>query len=690
LLAGNQSIALPSKELSGFVIRVGSKCTRIQPGDRVCAIGAGPYATVFRVDESLCHQVPLQVTFEEACCWPITYGAAYYSLIQIAHLTSGKTILIQAAASAAGQAAIQLAKALGAIVYVMVGSKEEYDIMESFSIPRDRIFSNNDENLAADIKALTQGRGFDVILNHSLTGEAFRHLWLATASLGCFIDASKTESSNEAALSLAPFQRGASFTVMTLELLLRNKPSLTAEILRDAGSNLRSLEIPSITSKTMFAASQIGDAFGHLQSHGNVGKTIVSFNHRDQVPISPSARNPVTLDKNSTYIIAGGLGGLGQSLALLLIEHGARNLVFLSRSGAKSDDALRFMANLAASNVVAKSYACDISNENALKGVLQQCSLKMPPIKGLIQSAAVLNDSVYENMTHEMWLGAIRPKIHGTRLLHNLLPQDMEFFVMLSSISGVVGNRSQANYAAGNTFQDALAQHRREQGLPAVSIDLGLMLDIGLTAQRGGSTNLKNSEAVGLHEHEFHAIVKAAIAGSYGQSQTPTQLITGLPTGGILRSGDLEEPFYYDDPRFSFLRKFGLNHHAEDDGGASGSPSAEASFIAKLAHCTSLQESSRLISNALCARLAKALQTAVENIDSGKPLHTYGVDSLMAVDFRTWILVQIKAEISLFDVLSGGSIEALASKIAAISKLVPIGVDRRGSLDERRGSLTAT
>jgi hypothetical protein len=97
-----------------------------------------------------------------------------------------------------------------------------------------------------------------------------------------------------------------------------------------------------------------------------------------------------------------------------------------------------------------------------------------------------------------------------------------------------------------------------------------------------------------------------------------------------------------------------------------------------------------LISNALCARLAKALQTAVENIDSGKPLHTYGVDSLMAVDFRTWILVQIKAEISLFDVLSGGSIEALASKIAAISKLVPIGVDRRGSLDERRGSLTAT
>jgi zearalenone synthase (highly reducing iterative type I polyketide synthase) len=379
---------------------------------------------------------------------------------------------------------------------------------------------------------------------------------------------------------------------------------------------------------------------------------------------------------------------LGQSLAWLLIEHGAKFIVFLSRSGVKSTDAQKFMAKLAISNVVAKSYACDISDEGALKGVLQQCSEEMPPIKGIIQSAAVLNDSVYENMTHEMWQGAIRPKIQGTRLLHDLLPMDMDFFVMLSSISGVVGNRSQANYAAGNTFQDALAQNRRERGLPAVSIDLGLMLDIGLIAQRGGSTNLKKSEAVGLYEHEFHAIVTAAIAGSYGQSETPTQLITGLPTGGILRSGGLEEPFYYDDPRFSLLKKSGLDDYVDDDAGTSGGSSAEASFISQLPHCGSLQEASSLISHALCARLARSLQTAPENIDSGKPLHTYGVDSLMAVDFRTWILIQIKAEISLFDVLSGGSIEALASKIAAISKLVPVSVDRRGSLDDRRGSLS--
>ena len=110
------------------------------------------------------------------------------------------------------------------------------------------------------------------------------------------------------------------------------------------------------------------------------------------------------------------------------------------------------MQTLAASNMVAKSYAYDISDKRALEDVLQQCALDMPPIRVIIQSAAVLNDSVYDNMTHEMWLGVIRPKIQGTRLLHSLLPEDKDFSVMLSSISGVGGNRSQANYAAGNTF----------------------------------------------------------------------------------------------------------------------------------------------------------------------------------------------------------------------------------------------
>jgi zearalenone synthase (highly reducing iterative type I polyketide synthase) len=270
-------------------------------------------------------------------------------------------------------------------------------------------------------------------------------------------------------------------------------------------------------------------------------------------------------------------------------------------------------------------------------------------------------------MTHEQWQGAIRPKVQGSWVLHHLVPRDLQFFVMLSSIAGVVGNRSQANYAAGNTYQDALAHYRRRHGLTAVSVDLGLMVGIGLIAERGGATNLKKSEAIGINETEFHALITAAMVGSFGKTEMPPQVICGLPIGGILDREKLDMPFYFDDLRFQLLKK--KDRDRTEVQGEDVSHEAH-SLSSQLSECRFVHETSGIITTALCGRLARGLQTAVEDIDSSKPLHAYGVDSLMAVEIRTWILMNLKAEISLFDVLSGNSVAALASKIAAVSKLV--------------------
>jgi zearalenone synthase (highly reducing iterative type I polyketide synthase) len=207
------------------------------------------------------------------------------------------------------------------------------------------------------------------------------------------------------------------------------------------------------------------------------------------------------------------------------------------------------------------------------------------------------------------------------------------------------------------------------------------MLGIGFIAERGTGSgtmdvHLKKWEAVGLREPEFHRLMTAAIAGSWSKRAVPAQVICGLLTGGIVQSERLEPPFYFDDPRFAGLRKKDLVAAAAaagtgDSRDGDGARDGEEPVAAQLGRVQSLREATDVVTRALRHRLARELQTSVENIDAGRPLHGYGIDSLMAVDIRNWIVAQLRAETSLFDVLGAGSIHALAERIAAISKAVP-------------------
>jgi acyl carrier protein len=300
-----------------------------------------------------------------------------------------------------------------------------------------------------------------------------------------------------------------------------------------------------------------------------------------------------------------------------------------------------------------------------------------PPIRGIIQSAAVLRDSIFENMAHAQWMEALRPKVQGTWNLHQAslsepcAKEGLDFFVMLASISGSVGNRGQANYAAGNSYQDALAKYRRSLGLAATSVDLGLMQDIGLIAERGGRSNLNDDTVVPLTTKDFDLIFKVVL-NSEGHD-VPAQIITGLPTGGILQKQGIETtPFYYRDRRFAHMQAMGVNESLTSSAGANDS---SASIEEQLAAAASREQANTTVLKALRAQVAKALRCPAEDIDATKPMHTYGMDSLMAVDMRGWVQTKLKAEISLFHIMSGSSIGMLAEKISKVSKLVKADLD---------------
>lgn len=283
-------------------------------------------------------------------------------------------------------------------------------------------------------------------------------------------------------------------------------------------------------------------------------------------------------------------------------------------------------------------------------------------------------------MTSEDMSAALRPKVNGSWNLHTLLPKDMDFFVMLSSSAGIVGSRGQGNYSAGNAYQDALAHYRVSRNFPAAAIDLGMILGVGYVAESSSETNeaqqtsvvanLKNLGLVGIREEEFLAILAAAIT-SFGKADTniPCQVITGLSTGGMMLQNGAEDPYWFTDARFSHLRLMDTQTNLKETG-SSGPPLQRL-----LAEVTSIAVAATIICDAIAARLAKSLRVPLEDLDPSKPVNAYGVDSLIAVELRNFIFREIKADMSIFDILSSIPLTMLSSKIATSSTLVQAAIE---------------
>jgi NADPH:quinone reductase-like Zn-dependent oxidoreductase/NAD(P)-dependent dehydrogenase (short-subunit alcohol dehydrogenase family) len=660
-------------EASGIVTRVGSNATRLKVGDHVCTIGKGTHKTLFRSKEMLCQLIPEGLSFEEAASLPLIHSTAFQALVRIARIRKGQSILIHAAAGGVGQAAIQLAKHYDAEIFATVGSEEKKQlIMDAYGIPADHILNSRDLSFSKGIMRMTKGKGVDIVLN-SLSGEALRETWHCIAPFGTFVEIGIKDILSNSGLDMLPFLRDATFAFVNLEHIGRANPSLMSEIMEGTFELLRSSTTKAVTPLTTYPASQIEDAFRIMQTGQHKGKVVISYSNDDIVPVLAGDPHPLKLDPDGTYILVGGLGGLGRSLATFLARHGARHLAFLSRSGALSDQAKSVLQTLQEEGIDAKTYRCDTAEASQLSATVSQLSTEMPPIRGLINGAMVLRDSMFQNMTHEQWTIAIRPKVHGSWNLHSLIPNDhLDFFILLSSNVGIFGNRGQANYAAGCTFQDALARHRRSKGLTATSIDLGIMLEIGYIAETGVDA-LKDWEFSGLNESEFHTIMKAAITG-YSKASNPVsaQLVTGLITGGAVTEFGIDTPYYHDNPQMAIQAKTGKQVLSTSDSGASSSLQEQLSSV------KSLFEAAVVVTDALVGKVAKSLRTDVMNIEIGKPLHSFGVDSLVAVEIRNWIFREIKSEVSLFDVMSSVPISVLAEKVAGKSKFVAAGVVSEG------------
>lgn len=277
---------------------------------------------------------------------------------------------------------------------------------------------------------------------------------------------------------------------------------------------------------------------------------------------------------------------------------------------------------------------------------------------------------MFENMGHLQWQNTIRSKVASSWNLHANLT-DMDFFVLLSSVSGVTGNPGQSNYAAGCTFQDALAQHRTKRGLKATSIDLGVMRNVGVVAESASLQKRFDSDTHGLgqvKEQELLALLDMcccdAAAASLGPSPdlSTGQIIMGLNTPVDFLARSLEPPGIMQRPLFSHFERLASPSHHDAGSGAEN-------FADMFRRAETSPERAGLVVRALAKRLARALAIDFEDVDEGKPLHAFGVDSLVAVELRNWIAKSFAAEVPVYELVGGRTVESVAQLVERTSEV---------------------
>ena len=662
-------------EASGIVSRVGKDVLRFSAGDRVCTLGHGAHRTLFRNKAQFCQPIPVGLSFEEAATIPLVHCTAFYSLVHIARVRRGQTILIHAAAGGVGQAAIQLARHFGLEIYATVGSQEKRQLIEEvYGIEPDHIFNSRDLSFAKGVMRMTKGRGVDCIIN-SLSGEALRQSWHCIAPFGNFVEIGMKDILSNTGLEMRPFLQDASFTFLNMKHVLSDNPDLMAEIIDGTFDFLRRGIIKPVSPVTVYPISDAENAFRLLQTGKHRGKVALRWAGTDVVPVLHRVNSSLILDQNATYLLVGGLGGLGRSLANLLADHGARHLCFISRSGDASESAQKLIRDLDSRKVQITVYSCDVADEDSLAHTLRQCSETMPAVKGVFQCAMVLRDNLFERMNYEQWTSSLRPKVQGSWNLSTLLPRDLDFHITLSSFTGIFGSRSQSNYAAGGAYQDALAHHRRAQGLKAVTVDLGIMRDVGVMAEQGATDYLEEwTVPFGMREGELHVLMKKIIASEMkGEGKVPPQIINGLATGEAALAAGVRRPFYFNDARFSILASSGASTLQDAPSAANGT----ATLREQLGLVDSLASAARAVTDALVARVAKSLQTDRSEIDESRPLHSYGIDSLVGVEIANWVFKETKVSVTVFDILATQSISSFARNVAEKSPFVPKEIEEK-------------
>ncbi|KAF3924448.1 hypothetical protein AA313_de0209522 [Arthrobotrys entomopaga] len=649
-------------EFAGIVSRVGRKVDGLVPGDRVCGLSVEGIRTFVRSKGCLFSKFPDSLSFLEAASIPMDFLSAWHSLKKVAHLSADDKILIVSGVEEICQAAIQVAKSSGAKIIVTVNSLEEAEMLSTrYSIPEDHILQLKDGGACKKLEQLTSCGGVDVVFSATPSEKSYTALLSHLAPFGRLIQVGG--SLPLSSLSEAD-KKNWSFSLINMNRILSRKPEIVASLLSEVLEKFRCEHLKTAHKICVFCVSKSMEAFKVAGMQDHAAKVVLDMKPGSQVPAIITSKCRTNFSPDATYVIAGGLGGLGRDIARWMAERGAKHIVLLSRSGARTEQAKCLRTELKSQGVNCLTPSCDISSYESLRETIEIVAKLMPPVRGCIQATMVLRSNVFSNMSHAEWIESTSPKVSGSWNLHLLLP-GLDFFVLLSSVQGIIGSRTQSNYAAANTYMDALALHRVSTGSKAISIQLGLMDTDGYLAEHVEEKKmlLAQNSYIPIRRAEFRALLD-----------------------------------FYCDPNLPLLRPeeaqvaLGLRIlHTDpnmDDFGASWGKSLMFKELRRLTEITNQNElATKDITAQFAARrsdteaydvvitaLTERFASAISGVDPGeidlsKSVQAYGVDSLQTLELKSWFFRIFSSNIEAFEIVEASNLKALASLVTERSSL---------------------
>ncbi len=454
-------------ECAGKISAVGEDVEQFQVGDEVVAMAFGSFSSNVITRAELVVKKPGAISFAQAATIPVTFLTAHYGLNRLAKMQPGERVLIHAGAGGVGLSAIQLAKQAGAEIFATAGSEKKRDLLKSLGVRH--VFNSRTLDFADEIMAVTDGAGVDIVLN-SLAGEFIDKSVSVLAPNGRFIEIGKTDIWSEK--HMAAEKPGVSYFVIALDHMAKDAPELVGDLFAELmGMFSEGALLPLPLQE--YAIQAAPEAFRFMSQAKHIGKIVLTQKHRPE-------KDEFTTD--GTWLITGGLGGLGLRTAKRLVERGVRHLALTSR-GEPSEAARGQIDELEKRGAKISVLRGDISKLEDAAGIFDEIAENMPPLRGIVHAAGMLRDGLLRGQSWQNFDDVFAPKILGAWNIHKLSQNlDLDAFVLFSSVTALLGTKGQGNYAAANAFMDGLAHHRRALGLPALSVNWGPWSEIGMAA----------------------------------------------------------------------------------------------------------------------------------------------------------------------------------------------------------------